>query len=80
MKEKDVEELLSEQDEEVAKSDKLEPSSENKIVGNYSGYGYKGSENFEHDDTGSQHNYSGAEDEMNSALAEHEDWTEGYDY
>lgn len=50
------------------------------IVANHTGYGYKGSENFEHDDTGSIMNYSGVEDEMNNAKAEHEGWEPGYDY
>lgn len=50
------------------------------VVGNYSGYGYEGSENFEHDDNANLINYSGVEDEVFSALAEHEDWQEGYDY
>ncbi|MCK7580627.1 MAG: hypothetical protein MZV65_36635 [Chromatiales bacterium] len=43
-------------------------------------YGYDGSENFEHDDTGSLMNYSGCEDEIFNAISEHEDWQEGYDY
>ena len=50
------------------------------VVGNRSGYGYAGSENFEHDDTGDEMNYSGAEDEMFSAAAENDGWEEGYDY
>lgn len=50
------------------------------VVGNQTGYGYSGSENFEHDDTGAAMNYSGCEDEMFSATAEHDGWQEGYDY
>jgi hypothetical protein len=50
------------------------------IVSNHTGYGYKGSENFEHDDTGSQMNYSGVEDDVNNAIADHEGWEKGYDY
>ena len=80
MKDKEIEDLFKEADEQLSKQEKLEPASEHKVVGNRSGYEYKGSENFEHDDNGSLHNYSGVEDEMNSAEAEHEDWEEGYDY
>lgn len=36
--------------------------------------------NYEHDDNGSLMNYSGVEDEMNNAQADHEGWEEGYDY
>ncbi len=68
-------------------SGRLVPSDENPlqhdnalVVGNRSGYGYKGSENFEHDDTGDEMNYSGVEDEVFSAAAEHDGWEEGYDY
>lgn len=50
------------------------------VIGNHSGYGYPGSANFEHDDTGAAMNYSGVEDEMLSATAEHDGWQEGYDY
>jgi len=35
---------------------------------------------FEHDDTAALHNYSGCRDQVFSAIAEHEDWVEGYDY
>ncbi|GHB02492.1 hypothetical protein ACFFLG_19150 [Shewanella indica] len=51
-----------------------------KVVSNHSGYDYAGSENFEHDDTGSIHCYSGVEDDVLSAFAEHEGWCEGYDF
>ena len=44
------------------------------VVSNHSGYSYKGSENFEHDDNGSIMNYSGVEDMMNDATADHEGW------
>lgn len=80
MKDKDILTHLKNEDEKIPLHEKLELSSENKIVGNASGYSYKGSENFEHDDTGCEHNFSGMEDEINSANAEHEDWQEGYDY
>lgn len=50
------------------------------IVANHTGYPHEGSENFEHDDTGSMMNYSGVEDEFNNAQSEHEGWQEGYDY
>lgn len=51
-----------------------------RVISNHSGYGYSGSENFEHDDTGSIMNYSGVEDMIFSSMAEHGDWQEGYDY
>ncbi len=50
------------------------------VVSNHSGYEYAGAENYEHDDTGSLHNYSGAADEMFSAIAENDGWQEGYDF
>ena len=50
------------------------------VISNHTGYGYGGSENFEHDDTGSIMNYSGVEDEVNQALSDHEGWQEDYDY
>lgn len=50
------------------------------IVSNHTGYHHEGSENFEHDDTGSSMNNSGVEDELNNAESAHEDWQEGYDY
>lgn len=50
------------------------------IASNHTGYGYKGSENFEHDDTGSRMNHSGVEDDVNNAIADHEGWEKGYDY
>lgn len=53
---------------------------DHKIVSNHTGYGYSGSENYEHDDTGSLMNYSGCYDEAMSAWAMQEDWEEGYDY
>ena len=53
---------------------------EKRVVTNHSGYGYKGSENFEHEDNGSLMNYSGCVDDTWTAIAEHEDWQEGYDY
>ncbi len=50
------------------------------ILSNHTGYGYKGSENFEHDDTGCTMNYSGVYDDVSNAVADHEGWEEGYDY
>ena len=50
------------------------------VTANHSIYGYKGSENYEHDDTGCIHNYSGVEDDVFSAFADNEGWSEGYDY
>lgn len=50
------------------------------VVGNHSGYGHEGAANFEHDDTGGLHNYSGMEDELFSAAADNDGWEEGYDY
>jgi len=49
-------------------------------ISNHTVYGYYGSENFEHDNTGSLMNRSGCEDEIFNAISEHEDWQEGYDY
>lgn len=51
-----------------------------RVTGNHSGYPYPGSENFEHDDTGSIINYSGVEDMIFSSFAENEGWEEGYDF
>jgi hypothetical protein len=48
------------------------------IVGNHTGY--KGGENYEHDDNGSLMNFSGVEDDMLSAEANHNGWDDGYDY
>lgn len=50
------------------------------IVSNHTGYLTKGSESWEHDDTGSLQNYSGCYDDMMDPIAEHEGWQEGYDY
>jgi hypothetical protein len=50
------------------------------FISNHSGYGYKESANFEHDDTGSLMNFSGCVDDIYQAFIEHEDWQEGYDY
>lgn len=80
MKGKDIEDHLKELNKSVPDSEKIEPESEHKVVSNHSGYGYKGSENYEHDDTGSLNNYSGVVDEFDSAESEHEGWDEGYDY
>ncbi|MEX0903278.1 MAG: hypothetical protein WDZ76_11200 [Pseudohongiellaceae bacterium] len=80
MKPSDIDRHFREEDEKIPDSDKREPASENRVVGNRSGYLKEGSENFEHDDTGDVHNYSGVEDAINSANAEHEGWEEGLDY
>ncbi|MCP8687134.1 hypothetical protein [Marinobacterium sedimentorum] len=58
----------------------LDRGDEVRVVGNHSGYGYAGSENFEHDDTGALHNYSGVEDDVFTAHADNDGWSEGYDY
>ena len=50
------------------------------VISNFTQYDYEGSENFEHDNTGSWMNYSGVYDEVMSSFAEHEDWISGYDY
>lgn len=50
------------------------------IVSNHTGYGYAGSENFEHDNSGDSMNFSGVEDDINDAVSEHEGWQAGYDY
>ena len=84
----DIEKFIHSVTEILEREDALEnspriPSSgtdKSAVVSNHTGYGYRGSENFEHDDTGSQMNYSGVEDDVYTALSEHEDWEEGYDY
>ncbi|WP_296697982.1 hypothetical protein [Thiocapsa sp. UBA6158] len=80
MKDEEIIEHFQEEADKLEEKEKLEPLSEHRVVGNRSGYNYRGSENFEHDDTGSIHNFSGVEDEIESAYAEHEGWEEGYDY
>lgn len=50
------------------------------FLANHSGYPYEGSENFEHDDTGSIHNFSGCLDEIVNAEADHNGLDAGYDY
>ena len=50
------------------------------ILSNHTVYQYKGSEGWEHDDTGSMQNYSGCCDDMMNPTAEHEGWEAGYDY
>ncbi len=49
-----------------------------RVISNYTGY--HGGANFEHDHTGSLMNYSGVEDELFSASADHDGWDAGYDY
>ena len=58
----------------------LAQEDEIRIISNHSGYDYKGSENFEHDDNGNIMNYSGVYDDVMSAFAESEGWVESYDY
>jgi hypothetical protein len=53
---------------------------ERPYVSNHSGYSHKGSENWEHDDTGCLMNYSAMDDMMNEPLRIHEGWESGYDY
>jgi len=50
------------------------------FVANHTAYQYKGGENYEHDDTGGESNYSGCVDDVYNAQAEHDGWQEGYDY
>lgn len=59
---------------------KLEARNEGevRVISNYTGYA--GGANFEHDDTGGLMNYSGSEDEIFSAVADHDGWDSGYDY
>lgn len=58
----------------------LDTLDEKHVISNHSGHGYDGSENFEHDGNGAVMNYSGMEDCVYTALAEHADWEVGYDY
>lgn len=44
---------------------------EKQVVTNYTGYGYEGSENFEHDTNASLVNASGCADDIFTAIAEH---------
>lgn len=64
----------------VSSLDEQGPEDALRVVGNHTGYDTPGSENYEHDETGSMMNYSGIEDEMFSAEAEHDGWQEGYDF
>lgn len=76
-----VSEILSREDTDAGAVSPLDSGKDrDPIVSNHTGYGHKGSENFEHDDTGSMMNYSGVEDDVNNAIADHEGWQEGYDY
>jgi len=65
---------------ESLNQENLDRGAEVRVVSNHSGYGYSGSENFEHDDTGAVHNYSGVEDDVFTAYADNHGWDEGYDY
>ena len=75
---------LDEDDEEhTPRSDvarAYDPSVREPFISNHSGYGYKESSNYEHDDTGDIHNYSGVLDEVTEAQIDHEGLTPGYDY
>lgn len=50
------------------------------VLTNSTGYGYVGSENFEHDNTGDAMSRSGMEDILLNARAESEGWEAGYDF
>ena len=50
------------------------------ILSNHTHYTAPGSENWEHDNSGDLHNYSGCHDEMLNAIAVDRGWQEGYDY
>ncbi len=63
-------------DEDVSRSQ----SGDVNFVANNTAYPYKGGENYEHDDTGGESNFSGCADDVYNAHAEHEGWQEGYDY
>lgn len=80
MNKKEIEEHLKGEDNLIEDCKKIEPQSEHKVISNHSGYDYEGSANYEHDDNGSLHNYSGVVDEFDSAESDHEGWEEGYDY
>ena len=71
---KEIEDIMVTNGKETPDKDKKP------YISNHTGYGYKGSENFEHDDTGGAMNYSGVEDDVFNAFIEHEDWDEGYDF
>jgi hypothetical protein len=76
-----VSEVLAREDNEAGAVNPVGSGKDREpIISNHTGYGYKGSENFEHDNTGSVMNYSGVEDEVNDATADHEGWQDGYDY
>jgi hypothetical protein len=77
MKKDQKKEILEAMENKVILDQKQDPPT---YISNQSGYGYKGSENFEHDDTGSVHNASGVEDIIVNAMSDHEGYEEGYDY
>lgn len=79
-KEAEIKGYLREQEATASITERLGANGEHQVVSNHSGYGYSGSENFEHDDTGAMHNYSGVEDDVFSSFSEHDGWQEGYDY
>ena len=77
----DVASMFISHEETVVLSDKADPNGNpSQVISNHTAYNYTGSENFEHDDTGDRMNYSGVEDDINTALAEHEGWQGNYDY
>lgn len=55
-------------------------SGDTAVSANYTGYAHEGSHSWEHDNTGNVDNYSGCEDDVLNAEAEHEGWEDGYDY
>lgn len=50
------------------------------VMEDHTGYNRGHSANWEHDNTGSQMNYSGMSDIMLGAMAENNGWEAGYDY
>lgn len=52
----------------------------NEYVSNHTGYTRPGSENWEHDGTGNQMNYSNVVDKTINAFIEHEDRKKGEDF
>lgn len=56
------------------------PSGDYFLVNNPTHYSHQGCAGWEHDNSGDEHNFSGCEDEMLSAEAEHKGWSTGYDF
>ena len=74
VKEKDITEVMTSNESLVG--DGLN----RRVVANHTAYAYMEAANYEHEGQGAIMNYSGVEDDIFSALAEHEDWQPGYDY